>query len=194
MKKNMRILTLCVFGILVSAPSAWPCQVAGNLVTNCGFNADITGWTSSIADPACIHNNADGSSAVGNSQCGGQAVGVFVVQLTSTCIDVAPNTTYGFGADFRLVSSGGTVNCFARAEAHTNNTCETGVFPTDTPGINPTAASYTQASGSMTTGVAQESVVMRIQCSSDADFVVHLDDAFFGIDLTPVELQEFSVE
>ena len=46
----------------------------------------------------------------------------------------------------------------------------------------------------MTTGVVQESVVMRIQCSSETDFVVHLDDAFFGFGLTPVELQEFSVE
>lgn len=186
-----------VFSVLVSASSAWPCNVAGNLVTNCGFDTNLTGWTSTVADPACAHNAADGSSAVGNSECGAFLNAPnFQLQLSSTaCLDVNPSTTYGLGADFRLVS-GGTVNCLVRAEAHNDNTCTSPNFSHETPVISP-ITSYTQASGFITTGMTHGSVLMRVLCDSPAaqgDFVVRIDDVFLSVGLTPVELQEFSVE
>jgi hypothetical protein len=191
----MRSLMIGVFGVLLSASSAWPCNVAGNLVTNCGFDTDLTSWTSEIANPACAHNAADGSSAVGNSECGAAADGGFLVQLSNTaCIDVAPSTSYGLGGDFRLFS-GGTVNCLVQADASTDNSCTAPAgFTHNSPGINPTTGSYTQASGFITTGASHESVRIRIVCSSSEDFVIRIDDVFFGLGLTPVKLQEFSVE
>lgn len=49
------------------------------------------------------------------------------------------------------------------------------------------AASFTSSAG--TTGIR-----IDLECLSEIDFIVRFDDVFLGVNLTPVELQEFSVE
>jgi hypothetical protein len=190
-RKNMRTFIITVLGILLSAPPVWPCHL-DNLVTNCGFDTDITGWSTFAG--SCVHNTNDGSSAVGNIECDAESSGGFFV-VTEQCITsgVTGDTTYSFGADARLVS-GSNVNCQVATFAFSDATCTISGSSQVSPFFNPGAA-YTQSvATSFLTPAGTQSVGIRVQCFSSNDFVLRSDDVFFGVNLVPVELQEFWVE
>ena len=196
-----RAIISTVLGVFLSATSAWPCQVAGNLVTNCGFPTNTSSWT--VDSGTCAHNTADGSSAAGNIECDAiDSDGRFVF-LISQCITPASGDTYGYGADAQRVSGGtGNLSCQIALADHADLTCSSNINSGNTS-WPPGTGIYTQSSSAsfgadltftQSIRVSISCIVISIYSPDFADFVVRIDDVFVGIGLVPVELQEFSVE
>lgn len=197
-----RVIVTAV-GFFVALAPAWAnCNQAGNLIgSNCNFDVagDVSNWTVVNAD-SCVHNAADGSSGVGNMECNAvSSSGNFVVRVNFCMTSgVAASTNYGYGADARFVSTAGTVpTCTVEASDWSGANCSTNINGATTP-LAP-GVTYTQSTAaSYATGGTATTARVELFCISAnvgaGDFVVRFDDAFFGVGLTPVELQQFSVE
>jgi hypothetical protein len=203
-----RIVAVIVLGLLATLSPAWAaCNSAGNLVGNdCDFDAagDVSNWTIESAD-SCVFNGADGSNAVGNLECNAffsSALGRFQVRVSYCASGATGATDYNYGVDARLVSAlGSPPSCNVRLIDFTGAGCTSNIDADNPVTYTPVSGSYTQSpAANYVVGAGTTTVRLEVECISGPpapspdDFTIRLDDAFIGVGLVPVELEQFSVE
>jgi hypothetical protein len=171
------------------SPPLQACQEPANLLTNCGFDADLSGWVLDLG--TFTHVSADGSSQPGCVE--GESVGSGTFGAHLNLKQQLPwglgAASRGYGVDFRVVS--GSASCSVGVQAYWEPSCltQSASSVTDfTPG-----AAWAQAQGTYTAGTYQCAYV-AIFCYGSEPFRVRFDDAFFGVGLVPVALEQFTIE
>ena len=183
------VLGTVILLTLASQPvSGASCQVAANLIPNCGFDSNVNSWTGSQTP---THEPNDGRTELGSANVVSDA-GPAVV-LISDCVAVSPNTVYGFGGGHRLIS-GAPNTCAFEARIFNLAGCTGGIANSGGLAFTPTG-SWGHANSTVNT-LAGVSARLIPQCFGDPgeSFTLRFDDTFFGLDLVPVELQRLEVD
>lgn len=201
-RRGARRLRRVMFGsglALLLAVPAWPCQIGGNLVDECGF-PDATfapPWTIEVG--TCSHSSSASNSPF-SLQCDSFDNTLNHQVRISQCLPAGTDAVYAYGADASLFSNNTVPTCTVEISDWSGPTCNVGnVDSASTPLVPGTAPTYNQSSpATYDTDATTDSVQILIRCLAPTGageaFTIRLDDVFVGVGLTPVELQEFSVE
>ena len=179
-------VTRVLIGMIVFLSSAvsWACQTSDNLVQNCGFTTDASGWQTETG--TCARDGSSGASGVGNMTCNSFMGGAGHVARFRRCLlaadGVSGGRTYNYSAYGQLVSGSG-VNCVVEIADFTSNNCLNNVNSASTflalatsPNYAPSiAATYSVAPNTVSAHV-------RIECTSPSSaFQVRVDDIYVGV-------------
>ncbi len=185
----------------LSQCSAQPQQ----LLTNCAFDSTTTGWSFPAGFGMFSHNNSVGNNAVGSLECASEIDGTIHWCQAQQCIAVSASTMYGAGFDVMLLVDltggyGYMANSQARVTSY-SDMCSTIIGASSQAGatVFPTTAGWVQTSGDITTevGATHARFEMNIFVNGGVagdEISGVFDDAFFGLGMTPVELQTFQVD
>lgn len=167
------VLALAFALALVGGPAvARPCDDAGSLVANCGFDAGPENWAFS-GDPASWVTD-DCATPPGCMRLDRPTLPT-AVEAISDCVDIQPSTEYAFGGSFRLES--GTVSqiCAVDFWLYTDEICEAFLDFEFAPFT--VSSEWREQVAGVSTTAATQSMKLRLVCSSEAsDFVVRVDD------------------
>lgn len=196
-RPQRRIMFCAGLALLSIAVPAWPCQSGGNLVLECGFpDASFTPpWTVEVG--TCSHSTS-ASNTPFSLQCDSVDNTTNNVVRIIQCLS-ATDADYAYGADASLVANNTVPTCTVEVSDFTGALCSTNVNSASTPLVPASAPTYSQSSpATYNTDANTVSVQVMIRCSAPTGageaFTIRFDDVFVGVGLTPVELQEFSVE
>lgn len=187
--------SIVVLGLLTALPAAADCAAdPGNLISNCGFDADTAGW--STLQGGCFRDRAVGSSSLGSLRCdsGPDGVGGHRVVIEHSCLTGLSMESYNFGGDARVDS--GTVTCTLLVVPNDGMACDGGQpVGAGSAALAPGAGVFAQSSPATASfGMGALSSSFSVTCTASAPFTIFLDDFFFGVDLVPVELQSFRID
>ena len=175
-----RMLVMATLLVAAQTVRAADCTQAGNLLTNCGFDVDLTGWDITAAD-ASTHIPDDGAFALGSVELD-RNDGVQAVEMFSGCVMVTPDTEYDLGLAHRLVMGPFAQRCFLDIWEYPTPACGDFLGATAIP-FTP-VPSWSEVFDRHLVGALTESVLVRLVCSySKNDFVVRFDDFMFGENL-----------
>lgn len=164
-------LALMAFGPGASPAAAAPCDTPDNLVPNCGFDVDLSGWT--FTGDSAVHVPADGAGAPGCVAVD-RHDGVNAIEVFSSCFLVAPSTTYKVALAARVASGPGPDGCFMALVEYSDASCGTYVAePSQDVTFGP---SWRLLLWSRTTAAATHSALLKLACNAAADFVARFDD------------------
>lgn len=174
-------LTLIV--LLLGRAAHGVCPDAANLVPNCGFESNSTGWSLLLGDDLQRSTN-DPLTGVGALALDADPSGTVLAR--STCVAVAPSTSYALGAYF--LHSFGTLPATCKVQIRQNSdgpaTCAAFVSVTDTPLRAISAVDWTLVDRTLTTAANAGSAFLDLSCIGGADdTVIFVDDAFLGVGL-----------
>ena len=171
--RTVPVLAIAVLLSLVALPAAArPCDTAGSLVPNCGFDAGPDGWSFS-GEPATWVTD-DCATAPGCMSIDRPTV-TTAVEAISTCFDVEPSTEYAYGGSFRLESGVVTQVCALDFWLYSDANCESFLDFEFAP-FAVSSLWREQVAGVVTTATTQ-SAKLRLACFSEgSDFVVRVDD------------------
>ena len=176
--KPVGLLVVCL--LVAAAVQAADCTQTGNLVSNCGFDTDLSDWAIGAADSSA-HIPDDGGFALGSAELD-RHDGINAIEIISSCIEVAQDTSYNVGVAFRLVSGSVSSTCTLDIWQYELTACND-FAPVLSTGFLPTAT-WSEIFGEILTGTGINSITLRLACSSeDSDFIIRLDDFLFGEDL-----------
>ena len=174
MHGNARVV-VALLGVGFPFPlAAVDCNYAGNLIPNCGFDNDQSGWfitadtvTGETSDcttgPRCV--TADRFDLVNS------------FEAMSACVDVPPSTYFTFGGWLRRVSGTITQGCSLSLYEYTNKICGPGLFPAFFP--RTPSGTWAPLRAGHQVGAGTLSVKLRLYCGDEGgDFVVRIDDFF----------------
>ena len=158
---------------LATAPAvARPCDAAGSLVANCGFDAGPENWLLN-GEPATWVTD-DCATAPGCVRLDRPTVSTSV-EAISDCVAVQPSTEYAFGGSFRLESGAVSQGCLVDFWLHSDANCDTFLDFEFAP-FSVSSEWRDQIAGVSTTAATQ-SMRLRLACFSEgSDFVVRVDD------------------
>jgi hypothetical protein len=165
--------------------TATDCQDPGNLIENCGFDTDLSGWD--VFHPGFhSHVSTDGSSQPGCLELVAQSIGgTSYGGIFEQCVPISPNTTYVFGGYARVVSGSAGISCSFAGRVLTTSDCSGGpgvlaggAFEATTSWSQSPAFSVTTiaAGGSIS---AARTVHLHMSCFQNSPFTLHFDDFFF---------------
>jgi hypothetical protein len=166
-----RALALAALGAATAAAPASACDDPANLVPNCGFDTDPSGWTF-IAD-STDHVLGDGSSAPGCVELDRHDV-TQGFEVFSACLDVDPSTTYKLAIAARVFSGPGPAGCVVSFVEHSSADCNSFVAEPFLPVIFGT--SWRRFLWSRTTAATTQSARLRLACNGATDFTARVDD------------------
>ena len=171
--RTVPVLSITVLLSLVAVPAvARPCDTAGSLVPNCGFDSGPEGWSFS-GDPA-TWVTGDCATAPGCMRLD-RPTAPTAVEAISDCFDVDPSTEYAYGGSFRLESGVVSQICSVDFWLYTDAGCNTFLDFEFAP-FAISSLWREQVAGVVTTAATQ-SAKLRLACFSEAtDFVVRVDD------------------
>ena len=178
-------------------PAAADCPGAANILTNCGFAADLSGWSTSGSGTfgTFAHDATDGSTSPAGSlegTMGDGGAGSGFLEFFQ-CVVSPAAATYNFGINMRVVSgSAPTGGCNVVMNSYTNASCTAGQSFLSFVNLAPNG-SWQLA---LKTGVSISSVAavdLNVTCfgTGGVGTVLRFDNAFLGVGLTPVTLQRF---
>jgi hypothetical protein len=209
--------------ILLGLVLAWLpfSALAQNLLANSRFDGDLSGWTpvgsANAADGARVYapfpEDFNGSPTSGSARLSLTAAAAVGIQIgLAQCIPVSVGSNYNYGTRLKAPTgqSVGDLFAFVEVEFFTDATCTTSLnegegqgavigvaYPLDDtlwralPGTIPASAPVVTAP----VGAVRAMVRVLVERGSGNQAGQALfDNAFFGIGLTPVELQSFTVE
>jgi hypothetical protein len=208
-------IALGLVALVLTLPAVTPasaCQVAANLIANCGFPTDTANWSilnvggtwgtlafsgSDGATPGTGPGSAEVVAAMNGP--GDFRAGVMQCIGAATGVPDVPTDTYNAGGDARLVTAAiGDASCSMDVVGFTSNDCSTGlVAPASGSGSFAVGNTWVQGNipGFAVVSIPNVlSVRLFIACTHTVPFTMHFDDLFFGVGLTPVELQSFTIE
>jgi hypothetical protein len=186
----MPLLPIALAAALAAGPDAPDCaKDPKNLLAklDCGFASGIQGWEAdSMGGPAKIaHEPKEGDPSPGALKGVGSSQGS--LQAKGPCLPARPNTSYRYGARFRLVS-GETYVCGPQIFHYRDAACQDSMGPLSAmsdlvektwqafdPGRRPEAG---KDQGVATTTGETKAIQLRFACSGQPDFVVLFDDVF----------------
>jgi hypothetical protein len=157
------------------------CEVAGNLVENCGFELDDSGWVVSATSSGHVEHGC--LSGAGCIELTHEAPDPEIVYV-SQCIPITINIVYRFTAHVRVVA--GTLDhCELAAAPFIEGDCTGGHYgdsfvyqlfvPGDSWDQSPTLHVYTGVPpGNI--GPNPQSVLISVACRGSATFTVRFDD------------------
>jgi hypothetical protein len=182
--------------VLVGAPTfAADCNQVGNLLINCDFNTDLTGWFLELGQ-SWTHVPGDGGTAPGSTEVVAEFTDPnwFAIIGHSSCLAHSGAVTFDAGFTARLVSSSEVVQCDVSGSYYSDVACSSQIisFSSGLTPINDTWADVFFPD--VAPNPSAQSLTFFVVCVSTASFTVRYDDTLFGLDLVPVELTSFSVE
>jgi hypothetical protein len=161
-----------LFLFAAAAADASSCTLAGSMVPNCGFDTDDSWWSFSADQVTWV--SADCATGPGCLEIDRHDA-VSAAEALSSCAPVVPGAEYGFGGSFRLESGAITQTCGVGLWLHSDAGCLTFLTPWfATFAITP--AWREQVAGATMPGDAH-SVILRLVCYSESEFVMRIDDA-----------------
>lgn len=189
----IRHLAATVLLLLASASAQ-----AQNLLSNPGFDTDLTGWFEGEGSQGSVTpQGGDGDTAPGSAQFDATACCTLSI---SQCLAVDPSTDYEFGGSVKLagatVPAGGDEGLGFDLQWSSDATC---TAPVGTAALNvPNTDAWVRHVGAATSPGNAQSVLFRAR---QFNFVAphslsaRVDDTVFGpAGTVPVELQQFSVD
>jgi len=150
------------------------CNIAGNLVLNCGFDVDSAAWNFTTDLLTWVGNDCStgpGCLTLERWDFAG------AIEAISTCMAVSPSTYRVFGGSFRLDSGAVSSGCFLSLAQFSDGNCVT--FLSETLAARPIGATWReQLVGHLISGATQ-SALLKLACFSDVEFVARIDDFFY---------------
>ena len=169
------LLFALILPLLASPARARPCDAAGSLVPNCGFDTDTTGWFF-IAD-SVVHATDDCATGPGCVELDRDDGAIFAEAATFDCFPVEPLTGYAYGFSIRLESGTAALGCFATFIPYQNEACTIHIQDDSFILFTP-AAQWTEHSGLVTTTADTVAARLEVRCGDfEDDFVMRVDDA-----------------
>jgi len=154
---------------------------AGNLISNCGFEVDTAGWTTTWVD-SLVRTTSAAHGGIASAETDARfsaTSNLFLSQIT-TCVPVNPETNYGVQTFFKLVS-GAIPSCSVGTVFIDALKCAG--FLVGNQSTLPAAIddqSWTRASGIAASPADALSVAVILTCQASLDFLVRQDDAFLA--------------
>lgn len=184
MLPTLLVLASCTGGGAVDQifgdSTASACDQPENLVENCGFDTDLSGWELRLTG-IDIHVADDGSSKLGSLEVVGEMTSPnHYYGRIHQCITVTPSTTYSFGVDVR-VAEGAPNGCAIGVQRYTTPDCSGSHGGDIFGGTLELTELWTQSSRFSVTAVTgggsvTRTVQLSVNCSSDTVFAVRFDD------------------
>lgn len=187
-------------GVVVAALLAAAAPAAAqNQIVNPGFDSDLSGWTV-IPSPeyTVSHDPVMGAGAPGSARLDVNSAGPLNHLVLQQCVTAVAGTNYDFGVQFRF-ASGATpvptaavmVQWFADGICNNPDGAAFSTFSTNTPDVwQPLSATNI----TVPAGMGSALVFMLVTSTGAGTSVAWYDDAYFGPNPIPVELQGFGVE
>lgn len=149
---------------LSSTAAAAHCPSPDNLVANCGFDIDTTGYDAQVGDLIAFEPDR-GASAVGSMRVGDTEADANAEAEAETCVDVLPESQYRIGADFLAETA---LQCFVGWDEFAQPGCQqpNGVFQGATP-VDVNDATFTRFETVKTTSSGVASIELVIVCNAD---------------------------
>ena len=166
--------------LAIANTTASACVGGTNIVPNCGFASNITGWT--IIAGTCVHDPNSGATALGSIRCDSTGSGFPRAARFSRCLTgaqgVSGGSTYQFGAAAQL-TAGANVQCNVQLADFTGSGCTSNINAQTTP---LTAAAPPNFGASVAAeyvlGASAQSVSVQVECTSGGAFQMRVDDVF----------------
>lgn len=190
--KNV-LLVLLLFGAMTS--KAWAqssCQTAENLITNCGFDNDASGWTPSTG--FISHDTEDGAEQPGALQIRGTSGNSTATQ--SACVNSQPigGRIFEFGGSYRVVTDDRLNFCRVDVTEYDGASC-TG---TQTQNLASSqfpsmSATFIDVNSEFTAQPESQSMRVRLDCSANfGSHTINWDDIYLREQVVPPPDGDFS--
>ncbi len=159
------------------------CGIAGNLITNCGFEAGTAGWVAQFNSTTSHHtttaNTGSGSMQMEHMGLPGQSN--WSARITD-CIVLAADTTYTFGAAAREVGGDAVNFCHAQLRVFAGVTDCTGASTFHVAPNIPVDATWQSSEATFTASSTGDSVQVHLRCQGGAmGSQVALDDVHLAL-------------
>jgi len=174
-----RVAAVLIGGLLWPVfASAQNCPNVGNLVGNCGFNQNVTGYSGQEPGDVVAHEPVLGDTAAGSMRVTDTAADGDDVAEAETCVNLPAGRDYAIGASFRAVAAN---ECFVGFDEHVGPNCgaPNGFFSAS-PTIAVSNGSFQRFSINKTVAAGVASIELVMLCTrSDAGSTVFLVDDVF---------------
>lgn len=193
MRRRTLLAVACLGLLLGRAPAA-----AQNLLANPDFSGSLTGWNV-LANGSftVLHDPAVGYTAPGSLQILTAGTTTVSLAVADQCVPVVGGARYDALALFRPTGGlAGVLRGSVRVNWHADPTCSSFItyVASNIAGPNTDVWHGLTAANILAPATAQSALVeVRIPATIGAA-AGHIDDVFFGLHGTPVELQELSIE
>jgi len=151
--------------LLTASFAAHACGPAGNLVTNCNFNVDISGYTAQKGGDVISHEPALGNQAPGAMRVRDTNADSDSQAEAESCVNLTASRDYRLSASFRAVLAAET--CLLGWDEFVLPNCNqpNGTFIAS-GGVSVNSQSYTSVNALLSASASAQSVELVILCSA----------------------------
>lgn len=184
------LVAVAALGLAEAAQGSPECPNGGNLLSNCGFESDATGWEFSSGD-TFTRSGLETHTGLFSLEVDAVSNKVGSFALIETCVqNVSPNTPYEYGAWVKVVANELTaVGCSISILATgTSGTACGGSFQDETNlTFDPLDGTFQTLRQEFRTTASTEDISVGFGCRTEdgaIDFVAYFDDLFLIFDAT----------
>lgn len=181
------LLVLLSMMLWSSAAHSQICPSATNLVSNCGFDTNIDGYTPQAPLSSILHEPTVGATALGAMRVNGPGSGSGSPAEAQYCLNLGSNRNFTLAAQFRAINAN---NCFVGYDEFNGTDCTSsnGNYVASNP-ISVNTSTFSAFSEYKTVGPSVQSIELVILCSHTGNFN---DVQFFVDDIGVVQDALFS--
>lgn len=151
--------------LLTASFAAHACGPAGNLVTNCNFSVDISGYTAQKGGDVISHEPAAGNQAPGAMRVRDASADSDNEAEAESCVNLTTSRDYRLSASFRAVLAAETCLLGWDEFVSPNCTQPNGTFVASA-GVSVNSQNYTAVNALLSASPAARSVELVILCAA----------------------------
>lgn len=183
--RQVLLVLLFTATVLPEIQAQSSCDTAANLITNCGFDNDVSGWTPSSG--FISHDTEDGAEQIGALQIRGTSGDSTATQ--SVCVNSQPigGRVFEFGGSYRLTTDDRLNFCRVDVTEFDGQSCSGSQTQNLASGSFPVLSSiFTPLSSEFTAQQDSQSLRVRLDCNQNfGSHTVNWDDIYLREQILP---------